>query len=328
MKGILSQSEIDDLIKSISNKEVDFDKLKDESRNSKIKTYDFRKPNKFTHEQVKVFNRIFGEFAKFLAMDISDRYRLSCFVELLYIDEQTFYEYTNSIGKTSVIGVLEAEPMSGMMAIELTNSVVNVLLNLILGGNGKINDSKESYTDIELSLSKNILGSFLLPLRDSWDSIVTIEPSIERVETSGQNIQICAPNDTIAIVSLKTTIGTTEGIINCCIPYNIIEPYIKSMNSRSMFNSLTDNTDENNEEVLKKVISNEVVEVVCEIGKSFLTMDEINKMQAGDVIKINKSVNEPAELLYNNLRKYAVDIGVKNGKFAARVINNIEGDQG
>ena len=324
MKGILSQSEIDDLIKSISDKDVDLDKLKTESRNSKIKTYDFRKPNKFTHEQVKFFNRIFSEFSKFLAMDISDRYRLSCYVELMFIDEQTFYEYTNSIGKTSVIGVLDAQPMKGSIAFELTSSIATVLLNLILGGNGKISDNKSSYTDIELSLSKNILGSFLLPLRDSWDTIVTLEPTVERVETSGQNIQICAPSDTIAIVSLKVTIGETEGIVNCCIPYNIIEPYIKGMNSMSIFTTSIENTDENNEDVLKKVIEDETVEIICELGKSYLTMDEINKMQVGDVIKINKNINEPAELLYNNRSKYTADIGVKNGKYAAMVTSNLE----
>lgn len=325
MKGILSQSEIDDLIKSISDKDVDLDKLKTESQNSKIKTYDFRKPNKFTHEQVKVFNRIFSDFSKFLAMDISDRYRLSCFVDLMFIDEQTFYEYTNSIGKTSVIGILGVPPMKGSIAFELTSGIASVLLNLILGGNGRISGQKPSYTDIELSLSKNILGGFLVPMRDSWDNIVTLEPEVERVETSGQNIQICAPSDTIAIVSLKVTIGEVEGIVNCCIPYTIVEPYIKSMNSMSMFTANAVDSDENNEDILKKVIEDGNVEIICELGKSYLTMDEINKMQAGDVIKLNKSVNEPAEILYNDLSKYTADIGIKNGRYSARILNNLEG---
>lgn len=325
MKGILSQSEIDDLIKSVTAKDVDLDKLKDESRKNKVRTYDFKKPNKFTHEQVKFFNSIFNDFAKYLTMDISDRYRTDCLVETVFVDEQTFYEYTNSIGKTSVIGVVHAQPMKGSLAIELTNKVATVLLDLILGGNGRVSDFKTSYTDIEIALTKNILKGFILPLKNAWETIVEITPEIGRVETSGQNLQICAPNDTIAIISLKITIGSSEGIVNCTIPYNIVEPYIKKMNNIRAFNSHNENADENNEEIMKKAIKDEHIEIICELGKTYLTMDEINMMQAGDVIKINKEIGEPAEILYNDVSKHKVDIGVRNGKYAARIINEKEG---
>ena len=87
------------------------------------------------------------------------------------------------------------------------------------------------------------------------------------------------------------------------------------------------NSDEDNSEELKKVIDNETVEVVCELGKSHLTMDEINKMQPGDVIKIDKYVNEPAEILYNNLSKYTAEVGIKNGKYAIKVLECKEGNE-
>ena len=321
MKDILSQAEIDELIQSLNTKSEEPVLVKKE----KVTHYDFSRPNKFTREQVRAIEDIFSNFAKLLSLRVSDFVRTTCFFEVTFIEELTFFEYTNSVQKSSLVGIFRVNQSDHNASVELSYSAVESIINLILGGDGNCNQNIFSgYTEIEINLIKRVLNIFIQPMLDVWKGFADIKLNLQRVENMGQHIQIAAPSDIIAIVTLKAHIAENEGFINFCIPYFLIEPVLRNIAVTKGFTRTSKPDGVSHEEYLKNKITNNIVEMICNLGKAYLTLDELERIQAGDVIKLKKKTTEQEEFLLNNIPKFSVDIGQKNNKIALRINNTIE----
>jgi len=62
-ESVLSQSEIDDLLKALSSGELDVDEMKN-GEEKQVKNYDFARPSKFSKEHLRTLEIIFRAFWK------------------------------------------------------------------------------------------------------------------------------------------------------------------------------------------------------------------------------------------------------------------------
>ena len=65
MGEVLSQSEIDDLLKALSSGELDVDEMKN-GEEKQVKNYDFARPSKFSKEHLRTLEIIFEHFGRIL----------------------------------------------------------------------------------------------------------------------------------------------------------------------------------------------------------------------------------------------------------------------
>ena len=76
MADILSQSEIDSLLSALSSGEIDASDIKEETKESKIKKYDFKSPKKLAKDQLKTLHMIHENFSRILNTYLSGEVRL------------------------------------------------------------------------------------------------------------------------------------------------------------------------------------------------------------------------------------------------------------
>ena len=61
---VLSQSEIDLLLNALTSGEIDTEEIRREAEQVKAKSYDFRRPNKFSKDQMRTIYLIHENFAR------------------------------------------------------------------------------------------------------------------------------------------------------------------------------------------------------------------------------------------------------------------------
>ena len=66
MADVLSQNEIDALLKQLSSGELDVEEMTDDS-SVKIKDYDFARPAKFSKEHLRTLEIIFEHFGRLIS---------------------------------------------------------------------------------------------------------------------------------------------------------------------------------------------------------------------------------------------------------------------
>jgi len=205
------------------------------------------------------------------------------------------------------------------------------MIERVLGGSGKnVQASKESrtLTEIEMILLRNILIKFINLLKEPWGNIVELRPKLENIETNSQFAQIVSPAESIALITFNLKIGDIEGMVNICIPHFVIEPILPSLSSRLWF-ATTNKKDVTDEErdALESGISKSKIQLSAVVGGSTISVSELLNLQNGDVILLNKNVEESLEIYVENKLKFLGKPGIKKKNVAIMITDVVgEGD--
>src|SRR5699024_3809256 len=87
----------------------------------------------------------------------------------------------------------------------------------------------DGFTEIETLLLTQLFEKAIVNLEEAWSSIIEIDAMLEEFEVNPQFLQMVAPNETVVVVTLNTTVGESSGMINICIPHLVLEPIISKL---------------------------------------------------------------------------------------------------
>ena len=222
MADVLSQNEIDALLKQLSSGELDVDNIED-TKSAKVKEYDFSRPAKFSKEHLRTLEIIFEHFGRLLSSNLPAYLRKNVQVEVMNSEAVTYSEFSNALSNPVLLGVVNMAPLAGNIIIEMATNVGYTIIDRLLGGVGEPLDKTRDFSEIELSILERIFSIIISLLREPWTNVVEIEPYLERIETNSQFAQIISPTEMIAIVTININVGGVEGLMNICLPYITLE---------------------------------------------------------------------------------------------------------
>ena len=96
MTEILSQDEIDALLNAISSGDVDND-ISTTGEQKKVKIYDFKRPDKFSKDQIRTLQMMHDTFARLATTGLSAQLRALVGVHVASVDQLTYEEFIRSI---------------------------------------------------------------------------------------------------------------------------------------------------------------------------------------------------------------------------------------
>ncbi|BDC95813.1 MULTISPECIES: flagellar motor switch protein FliM [Treponema] len=332
MNEVLSQDEIDQLLNTMTNGgggDSIQDEFKPEKETRKIKIYDFKRPDKFSKEQIRTVSIMHETFARLTTTSLSAQLRSLVHVHVASVDQLTYEEFIRSIPTPTTLAVINMDPLKGNAILEIDPSITFSIIDRLFGGTGA-GDKKATgrdLTDIEQSVMEGIIVRILANMREAWTQVIDLRPRLGQIETNPQFAQIVPPTEMVVLVTLETKVGDEEGMLNFCIPYLTIEPIISKLSSQFWFSSVRRSSTTQYLATLKEKLSDVDMDVVAEIGSIKLPIRDVLALQAGDVVRLsNTKVGDPLTLSVGNQRKFYCQPGIVGKKMAVQVISKI--DQG
>ena len=320
MADVLSQNEIDELLSAISTGVVNAENIKQEQKQKKIKLYDFKRPDKFSKDQIRTLYMLHENFARLLNTYLSTHLRTMVQVSVASVDQLTYEEFIRSMPNPSVISVFEMRPLSGNALMEINPSIVFSIIDRLFGGVGTPPAKPRELTDIEQSIVARLVNKALESLSEAWRQVVNIEPRLEVIESNPQFTQIVPPNDMVVIITLQTRIAQTEGFINLCIPYLVLEPIMpKLTTSFWVASSIARAGSKTNVTQMQKKLERTLVPLMVELGKINVTVGEMLDLTVGDVIRLDSKVNEELPIIIGQHQKFKCKPGSSNNRIAVQI---------
>jgi len=317
MSDVLSQNEIDNLLKALSSGELDIDEAKSDEK--QVKNYDFARPAKFSKEHLRTLEIIFEHFARLLATNLPAYLRKSASVDVVNSEVVIYSEFSNALSNPVLLGVVSMSPLAGNCIVEMASNLGYAIIDRLLGGPGNAIDKQRDYSEIELSILERIFVICVNLFQEPWENVVKITPRLDRIETNSQFAQIISPSETIAIITLNIKIGDVEGLMNICLPFDTLEPVIDKLNTKYWFSSMKENDGTSYEDTIETIINRAKVPVKAVLGTSTISVADFGNLQVGDVIKINRNVDEELEVYVGNIKKFMALPGYSDDKYAVRV---------
>ena len=325
MTEILSQDEIDALLTAISAGEVDTTDYSAAREQRKVKIYDFRRPDKFSKDQIRTLQMMHETFARLTTTALSAQLRALVSVHVASVDQLTYEEFVRSIPNPTTLAVINMDPLKGSAVLEIDPSITFTIIDKLFGGSGDSARITRELTDIELSVMEGIIVRILGNLREAWSNVIDLRPRLGNIETNPQFAQIVPPNDMVVLITLETKVGDVEGMTNLCIPYITIEPIISKLSAQYWYSSIRKGvTDENLATIQARLETVELL-VVAEIGEVPITVNEVMELTVGDVIKLpDTKVDSEMVLRLGGRKKYKCRPGLIGNRVAIQIGEDIE----
>ncbi|MBP5443073.1 MAG: flagellar motor switch protein FliM [Treponema sp.] len=326
MNEVLSQDEIDQLLQAISSGDNDSDDFKPVSDTRRIKIYDFRRPDKFSKEQIRTVSNMHETFARLTTTSLSAQLRTLVHVHVASVDQLTYEEFIRSIPTPTTLAVINMDPLKGNAVLEIAPEITFIMIDRLFGGSGdtggKVN---RDLTDIEQSVMEGIIVRILANMREAWTQVIDLRPRLQQIETNPQFAQIVPPSEMVILVTLEIKIGEEAGMMNICIPYITIEPIVSKLSSQFWFSSVRRSSTTQYLGTLKEKLSDVDMELIAEVGSMNVPIKDVLNLHVGDVIRFNTTkITDPLVLSVGSQKKFYCQPGVIGKKRAVQIIEKIK----
>ncbi|MDR0562956.1 MAG: flagellar motor switch protein FliM [Spirochaetaceae bacterium] len=325
MTEVLSQDEIDQLLTAINAGDTETEDFKPVAEvPRRVKIYDFKRPDKFSKEQIRTVSIMHETFARLTTTSLSAQLRSMVHVHVASVDQLTYEEFIRSIPTPTTLAIINMDPLKGNAILEIDPTISFSIIDRLFGGTGEGIKAQHELTDIESSVMEGIIVRILGNMREAWTTVIDLRPRLGQIDTNPQFAQIVPPTEMVVLVTLETRVGEVEGMMNFCIPYLTIEPIIGKLSAQFWYSSVRRGTTTENLNILKEKLSSVDVNVVAEIGKIPVTVGEVLSLQIGDVVCLyNTRIGDPYSLNIGNKRKFLCRPGVIGKKMAVQITKKI-----
>jgi len=328
MAEVLSQSQIDALLSAAFSGEslTPTEDKKKEGGEQGYRKYDFNSPRKFTKDRIKMLNGIFDNYARVINTRINGLLHATCEVEVESVEEQRYYEFANALTEGSVLAVSHLN-MKGVNDNEpvlfyVTTMAMVSMMDRLMGGDGQIDSDFPDdyiYTNLDLRLYENLMRDFISVMGSSWDNYVQLEFEYERTEVNPTLVQMLGLDETVVLVDMTLKFNNCDGRMSICLPGMMLTNIFGTMNAANLGRR---SQTEDSSEIIFDHIRGSDLEIVAELGRTTLSLQDIYDLNVGDVIDIGHKKDSPVFLRIGGHRWFDGLMG-KSDKMTAIKIKEI-----
>ncbi|HSV32220.1 MAG TPA: flagellar motor switch protein FliM [Atribacteraceae bacterium] len=327
MSEILSQEEIDALLNAIDSGAVEAEAIKEEGKKeqNRLKIYDFRRPEKFSKDQIRTFHMIFSAFARLCSTNLAGFFRTRFQLELVSIDQLTYDEFVRSVPHPTFVCIYSMLPLEGRSVMQMSLDIVFPMLDRLLGGAGSVPKNLRALTEIENRIMGGVIERSMRALREAWMNIKQIEPRVDALESGLEFIQVVPGNDMVILLSFDAEMGERTGMITIAIPYVVVEPITQNL-SASLWFSGRKAYDPKNQERLKQQIEKVKLPLRVELGRTGIRLRDLLDLEVGDVVSLEKKKDRPLDILVGKKTKMRGYPGRMGNQMTVKIIDVGEGE--
>ena len=322
---ILTQEEIDKLLAAANEGETSLEELKREETAKKIKVYDFKRPDKFSKDQIRTLYMLHESFARLLNTYMSSHLRTLVNVDVASVEQLTYQEFVQSLANPSVITILGVQPLKGNIIFEISSEIAFAYLDRVFGGDGTTAIKTRVLTEIEDAVMRRFVNSAMERFRESWSNVTPMNPVLEATESNPQFTQIVPPNDMVVIVTLQTKLGEVEGMMNICITYLVLEPIMSKLTTTFwVAASVAKDERRGQSEIIRQKLNKTKVPLVVEVGRVQISIREFLTLGFGDVLQLNTKVKDDFPCMVGTNPKFYCRPGTFGKKLAVQITQIVQ----
>lgn len=325
---VLTQEQIDALLAAANEDSSSLEELKREETARKIKVYDFKRPDKFSKDQIRTLYMLHESFARMLNTYMSSHLRTLVNVDVASVEQLTYQEFVQSLANPSVITILGVPPLKGNIIFEIGTEIAFAYLDRVFGGDGTTTMKPRVLTEIEDAVMRRFVNSAMERFREAWSNVTTMNPVLEATESNPQFTQIVPPNDMVVIITMQAKVGEVEGMINICIPYLVLEPVMSKLTTTFWVAATAAKDDKSGyAEIIRKKLNKTKVPFVVEVGRVKITIREFLTLGFGDVLQLNTKVKEDFPCMIGSNAKFLCRPGTFGKKLAVQITQVVQKEE-
>jgi flagellar motor switch protein FliM len=316
MDEILSQEEVDALLKGIQEGDVETEKGVEPSG---VKSYDFTGQEKIVRGRMPTLDIANERLARNFRLSLSAAIRRMVDITNVNVTITKFYDFMRGVPFPSSINIFKMEPLRGFGLLVFDAQMIFSLIEFFFGGTGKTYYKPEGreFTPIEQKIIHKVVMMFFDDMEEAWRAIYPIKPLYVRAEMNPQFVNIVTPVDVVIKVEFVLEVEGKQCKAYLCIPYGTVEPIKEKL--YSAFSADRDELDMKWLDRLKDRLKEIPVTITGELGKVKLDVSRVVDLKVDNLIMLDRRVDEDIDILVEGSRKFTGKFGIYRGAMAVKV---------
>jgi flagellar motor switch protein FliM len=310
----LSQEEVNVLLKGVAGQGA--------AKQSGGPSAGFRPYNLATQERIvrgrmPTLEIINERFARLLRLGLFNFMRRSANVTAGPVRVIKFSEFVRNLVVPSNLNLVHVKPLRGTSLFVFDPALVFLVVDNLFGGDGRVQPKAErrDFTQTEQRIIQRLLNLVFDSYGKSWHPVYPIEFEYVRAETNIQFANVATPNEVVVVTTFEVNFGSVIGEMHICTPYSILEPIRDVLSSSVQGEALE--VDKRWVRRLSKQVQSAEVTLLVNLAQVQVTLNQILKMQVGDVIPLD--IPEFVTASVDGVPVMECRYGVSNGKYALRM---------
>lgn len=307
---ILSQDEVDALLKGIAGGDIEEPEETVEAESLGYTPYDFTRQQRIVQVKMPAMDAISDAFMRTVRNSLSSALRRILDITSAPMELERFGAFVRTLPVPSSLQIFKMAPFRGHALIVLEPKLVFTLVESFLGGSGTRNVRIEGrdFTAIEQRLIRRVVNLLLTDMEKAWYSLQPLKVQYVRSEINPQFAKICQPEDVVVINRYDVDMDRAAGSITTCIPLANLE----SVKSKLLTTFQRDQSDEDIsiQRTIIENIKNLETEIKVELGRATVPAAEIINLAVGDTIQLERRTDEQLPVFVAGVRKYMATPGV------------------
>ena len=293
---MLSQAEIDALLGAVADGSLPTeDQPPSISADGRIvKTYDFRRPAKFSNEQLRTLQAIHETVGRVAAARLSSFLRGSIVIQLAGTDQLIFDDYVTQLSLPTELVVMNSTGLAGPFMIDMDMGFALAAVDRLLGGPGRIPTERAEPTPIEADLIARVIGHIPHALNEGWSHLQTLDVSVTESALTPILLRIAAPAEVVAVMTYEVRFSGQTAPMTICYPYATLEPLLPRLAATMWY---AQRRAVSGDAAVREMLENEVRSVEIPLTARFKAVDipveALSELRPGDVIRFDEHFDEP-----------------------------------
>jgi flagellar motor switch protein FliM len=318
MSQILSQEEVDALLRGVSDGEIETeaDELGDDSG---VVPYDLTSQERIIRGRMPTLDIINQRFSRLFRNSLSAALRKVLDVSAVSTDTVKFGEFIKSLPVPASLHIFRISPLRGFALLVAESKMVFALVDSFFGGSGeaKMKIEGRDFTAIEQKVIKKVVLMMLQDLEKAWKPIHNVEMTFVRSEVNPQFAAIVPPTDVVVVILFEVEMDQISGTLTVCLPYSTIEPIIGKL--KAGFQSDQMEVDLTWVRRLRERLDAAEVDVKVKLGETTITSREFVQLKEGTILQLDTDVSDELSVFVSGVEKFRGYPGVVRGNKALKI---------
>lgn len=302
MSKILSQEEIDALLKNVGEDDGKTSYEVIGGNEKKVSPYDFSHPQLLSKEQERMIENIHENFCRSYSVYLSAQLRLLAEIRQLSIEQYSYSEFVTSVSNPSCLYIMDFDKPNGRGILEMNSKLNIFIVEKLFGGQTLFKDmtDEREITHIEQKVMKRVMDKCFSELTKVWLSENDIVLKYGSFESNPEYAQIVSSSEPVVVVTLEVVIHGTKTLMNICYPYNWLSKVMFQEEFQAQMNEEVNEVTIEDQESVQEILMDTQSNLSAVLGKLNLSIKDVLELGNGDVLVLPTKIDSPISVYFGN----------------------------
>jgi flagellar motor switch protein FliM len=323
MNQVLTQEEINSLLRGLSENDIEQDSVEQIDNNQNVKKFDLANQERIIRGRMPTMELIHDRFARQFRTHLAKFLGRTCFANVGGIEMVKFGLFMKKLPLPSSLHIFRMPPLTGYALMVVSAPLVFGVIDGLFGGSGqgRVKIEGREYTPIESRLIGKVVMMALEVLKDAWAPIHPVDFVYVRSEFNPLAIAIVPPTDVVIIVTIEVELEQESTTLTICMPYSTLEPLRGKL--ATGFQSTRLEVDSGVVRRMETNVKQTIASLGVQLARGTIKAKDFLKLDVGDVITLETNPSEEARVMIEGAPKFYGYVGSYRGNRAVRITRDI-----